>query len=144
MKVKRVNLKSSHHKEKVIFPYVFDFVYIYLHEMIDVHSTYCGNQKIKWLINLKLKHYLRERVLHFREGNTCKSCREDIPVSFCAIFQASDEVSNRSVFSYHKVYIFFLFYCKIKCRSRKTTQKNSITLNYYKPNTVLTTTCVKI
>ena len=62
MKVKRVNLKSSHHKEKVIFPYVFDFVYIYLHEMIDVHSTYCGNQKVKWLINLKLKHYRKSTV----------------------------------------------------------------------------------
>lgn len=33
------------------------FVYIYLHEMIDVPIQPIGNQKMKWLINLKLKHY---------------------------------------------------------------------------------------
>lgn len=64
----------------------------------------------KYVWNLKLKFYLRERALHSREGNICKSCREVIPVSLCAVFQVNDEVLNKAVFVfsfYHKANIFF-------------------------------------
>lgn len=36
--VRRINLKSSHHKENYIF-YLFC-----VYEMMDVNQTYCGNQ----------------------------------------------------------------------------------------------------
>ena len=41
--VKRVNPKSSHHKEKY-----FSFI-LYLFEIMDVHKTYCGNHFMIYL-----------------------------------------------------------------------------------------------
>ena len=40
MKVVRVNPKSFHHKE-IFFPIS---LILYLHDMMDVHRTYCGNR----------------------------------------------------------------------------------------------------
>ena len=37
---KRVNPKSSHHEENIFFSIS---LMLYLYEMIDVRSTYCGN-----------------------------------------------------------------------------------------------------
>ena len=38
--VKRIDPKSSHHKEKKFF---FLFFLLYLHEVMDINKTYCGN-----------------------------------------------------------------------------------------------------
>ena len=39
IKVKRTNSENSHHREK----FVFLSLILYLHKMMDVHQTYCGN-----------------------------------------------------------------------------------------------------
>ena len=40
--LRRVNLKSSHHKKKISF----HFLILYLYEMMHVHQTYCGNRSV--------------------------------------------------------------------------------------------------
>lgn len=91
--------------------------------MITNHRASLSCVLWRYVRNLKLKSYLRQRVLHFRDSNPRKSRREDIPVSLCAIFQVSDEVSNKAVLvffsSHQKAYILVLFYYKIKADLEK-------------------------
>ena len=42
--VKKVNPKSSHHKKNIFF---LISLILYLHEMIDVHKTYCGLHNVR-------------------------------------------------------------------------------------------------
>lgn len=89
---------------------------------------------------LKLKHYLRERVLHFREGNTCK-LQGRYSCGSLKYFPSGEMRSQTDLFFFPITrFIYFSFFIVNKMQIQKTTQKNSITLNYYKPNTVLTTT----
>ena len=60
MKVKRVNPKSSHHKEKKVFLFLqfvqtFNF---YLYQMMDVHYIYYGNHFMMYVSQIIMLYTL--------------------------------------------------------------------------------------